>query len=222
MIAICISAACCAGGLLSAATHAAGSEPSLAFTTAPAIVTHSAPCSSDDLLQIALSATVNPEGVHTHWYFQYGPTTAYGTSTELGDAGRGTSFVPVGVTLVNVRPGDFHFRLVTVNDAGRSNGPDQTLPRQEFDCPAATSGSVPWHLVRLTADGRSATIRFRVACPSSPATVYVRPRPRGALQIAVIATAVPHSCPRGPDTTTTVSLPHRAARQDLRHAPATP
>jgi len=223
MLAIAASAACCAGGLLSAATHASGSVPSLAFETHPAVVQHSDPCSPDDLLQIALSATVNPEGFHTHWYFEYGPTASYGNTTELGDAGSGRADVPIGVTLINVRPGPFHFRLVATNVAGRSNGPDQTLPNQVFPCPALTRASLRWRLVHLTADRRHATIRFRLRCTGSQATVYVRPKPRGVLQIAVITAPEPGACERATrDTTTTIRLPHATSADGLRHAPTDP
>ena len=36
-----------------------------------------------------MNGTVNPKGVDTHYYFQYGETTEYGSSTPPIDAGSG-------------------------------------------------------------------------------------------------------------------------------------
>jgi hypothetical protein len=44
--------------------------------------------------QATLNGTVNPNGVDTHYYFQYGTSTGYGSSTGSVDAGSGTNSVP--------------------------------------------------------------------------------------------------------------------------------
>ncbi len=41
------------------------------------------------LTQAKLNGTVNPKGTNTHYYFQYGTTTSYGSSTPEGNAGSG-------------------------------------------------------------------------------------------------------------------------------------
>ena len=44
-----------------------------------------------------LTGLVNPHGSNTSYYFQYGPTRAYGAQTALADAGAGTATVKVAV-----------------------------------------------------------------------------------------------------------------------------
>ncbi len=79
--------------------------------------------------QATLNGTMNPNGVDTHYYFQYGTTTSYGSATSPVDAGSGTSSVPASVTVTGLNPDvTYHYRLV----ASRSGetpiyGGDQTL-----------------------------------------------------------------------------------------------
>ncbi len=49
--------------------------------------------------QATLNGTVNPKGTTTHYHFQYGTTTAYGSSTSEGNAGSSTSSVPESATV---------------------------------------------------------------------------------------------------------------------------
>ena len=55
-----------------------------AVTTAPSSVSEE---------QATLNGTVNPVGRHTKFYFQYGETKAYRTTTAEGDAGEGASAI---------------------------------------------------------------------------------------------------------------------------------
>jgi hypothetical protein len=79
-----------------------------------------------------LSGTVDPGGGEaasdTRWCFQYGsganPGYNLGSLPLLsGDAGRGTSGVPVSVQLTDLAPGDtYRYRLVAVNSLGMGLG----------------------------------------------------------------------------------------------------
>ena len=75
-----------------------------------------------------LGATVTPNGATTTVIFEYGTTTAYGTSTASQSIGSGNSPVTVNATLSGLLPGTtYHFRAVAQNSQGTTNGPDATF-----------------------------------------------------------------------------------------------
>jgi hypothetical protein len=60
-----------------------------------------------------LTGVVNPYGFPTSYYFQYGPTTAYGQQTPAVALPAGVVKVPVSQTIVKLQVGaTYHFRLV--------------------------------------------------------------------------------------------------------------
>ncbi|HWX52006.1 MAG TPA: fibronectin type III domain-containing protein [Solirubrobacteraceae bacterium] len=72
-----------------------------------------------------LAGSVNPNGKDTSYYFQYGPTRAYGGQTAIADAGAGSHPVGVKLPVTGLQPLTvYHFRLVAVNAAGASIGGD--------------------------------------------------------------------------------------------------
>ncbi len=78
--------------------------------------------------QATLNGTVNPKGTDTHYYFQYGPTTAYGSSTASTDAGAGTSTLNESATVTGIQSSTtYHYRLVATNAGGTVYGSDQTF-----------------------------------------------------------------------------------------------
>jgi hypothetical protein len=64
-----------------------------------------------------LGGAVNPHNVETTYYFQYGPTIAYGHQTPTASAGAGGTTVKVGQTASPFLPG-YHYRLVATNTNG--------------------------------------------------------------------------------------------------------
>ncbi|HKE80326.1 MAG TPA: hypothetical protein VKB54_13495 [Solirubrobacteraceae bacterium] len=80
-----------------------------------------------------LNGRVNPNGLATAWFFQYGTTKAYSAQTPGVAAGQGTTAVaahtPIGALAPNTT---YHFRLVAHNAAGTTAGADHTFktPRQ--------------------------------------------------------------------------------------------
>jgi hypothetical protein len=75
--------------------------------------------------QAKLNGTVNPKGTNTHYYFQYGTTTSYGSSTPEGDAGSGLSSVPESASITGLEPGTtYYYRFVASSSAGTSYGAD--------------------------------------------------------------------------------------------------
>ena len=85
-----------------------------------------------------VSGTVNPRGVPTTAYFEYGTTTAYGSRTPDQVVGADNGNKTVSATLAGLTPGtNSHVRIVATNADGASTGDDQT-----FTTPAA-SGPAP-------------------------------------------------------------------------------
>jgi hypothetical protein len=90
-----------------------------------------------------LTGVVNPEGLQTSYYFQYGPTVAYGSQTPTVSVGAGTSKVKVGQLVSGLRPGtDYHFRIVAVTSTGivvtgrdRAFAPKGSEPKVELSKP---------------------------------------------------------------------------------------
>jgi hypothetical protein len=75
-----------------------------------------------------LTGSVNPRGADTSYYFQYGPTKAYGGQTAIADAGAGTHALGVALAVAGLQPLTvYHFRLVAVSAGGVGFGADKTL-----------------------------------------------------------------------------------------------
>ncbi|HEY4451158.1 MAG TPA: hypothetical protein VGN13_06145 [Solirubrobacteraceae bacterium] len=76
-----------------------------------------------------LEGTVNPSGLPTTYYFQYGPTVAYGSVTPAVTLPAGVTAVRVG-QLVNGLLVGYHYRLVASNSAGAAHGSDRLFSTQ--------------------------------------------------------------------------------------------
>jgi hypothetical protein len=78
-----------------------------------------------------LNGTINPVGLQTTFHFEYGTTTAYGSRVPLGIdavAGNGRATRSFSRTIVGLAPGTtYHYRLVTQNPIGGSQGVDRTF-----------------------------------------------------------------------------------------------
>ena len=75
-----------------------------------------------------LTGSVNPRGVDTSYYFQFGPTKAYGGQSAIADAGAGTHALGVTIAVGGLQPLTvYHFRLVAVSAGGVAFGGDRTL-----------------------------------------------------------------------------------------------
>jgi hypothetical protein len=77
-----------------------------------------------------LDATIDPNGFDTTYHFEWGVSTAYGTSVPVPDVniGAGLSGVPVSVHLVGLGANTtYHWRVVAVNANGTTAGVDHTF-----------------------------------------------------------------------------------------------
>jgi hypothetical protein len=75
-----------------------------------------------------LVGRIDPRGSSTSYYFQYGPTRAYGSQTAVANAGASTGSVKVAVPVLGLAPiTTYHFRLIAVNAAGATTGGDRSF-----------------------------------------------------------------------------------------------
>jgi Fibronectin type III domain len=118
---------------------ARGADRTFSTAGAPNAVTGSA--TSITLRSARLNGTVNPNGLATTWFFEYGTTTGYGSQTSLGVAGSGTMSRNVAVSLSGLKPGTtYHYRLIAANASGASVGADRVF--RSAGRPVARTGVV--------------------------------------------------------------------------------
>ncbi len=90
---------------------------------------------------------VNPRHSSTTYYFDYGPTTAYGSSapaTHDADAGSGTAAAPVTQDVDGLQAGmTYHYRIVAHNQAGTTTGSDRTFTTLEPPAPPVAQDGIP-------------------------------------------------------------------------------
>jgi hypothetical protein len=72
-----------------------------------------------------LNGMVNPEGLFTSAWFEWGTTTNYGNVTDPVFVGNWTNTVPFGQAISNLAVGTlYHFRVVATNEVGKAVGAD--------------------------------------------------------------------------------------------------
>ena len=151
------------------ATNAAGTVtgPLLTFRTqghVPNLTLVSATVDSPS--SATLVGDVNPGSLNTHWYFEYGPTSSYGSVSPAspGAVGSGANPVTVSTHLVGLAVATaYHFALVATNGAGTITTGDQ--PFRTPDPPAVGHET-------STRNATSAKL-FASVDPEGLATTYV-------------------------------------------------
>lgn len=108
-----------------------------------------------------LAGTVNPNGSATSCRFEYGTTTAYGSSVDCASApGGGASAVAVSAALSGLSAGTtYHYRLDATNAGGTTNGADMT-----FATPTPPPGLGTLVLKSKTATVTKGKAALKVAC----------------------------------------------------------
>ncbi len=125
-------------------TPAAPAKPTISSQPATAIATESA----------TIGAAINPQGQPTTVVFDYGPTTAYGSTTPAQDVGTGTTAVTLKATITGLKPGTtYHFRARATNGTGTTNGSDRSFKTTAARKAAVSTGGV----ADLTATGATIT-----------------------------------------------------------------
>ncbi len=151
--------------------------------------------------EATLNGTVNPRGFATTYYFEYGPTTAYGQKVPLSAkaVGSGMSDVAVAEAIKSlVSYTTYHYRLVAQNSEGTSNGADQTLTTKpatfnsEFEKGTLTGKGIGSHAFTAGSPKVTCTtVSYSGQMPLAKSeTVTVAPA-YGGCSAVVIGTTVP-------------------------------
>jgi hypothetical protein len=113
--------------------------PAAAQAAAPTVTT--GPAKNVTFSGATLTGAINPNGSETNYYFEYGPTTAYGTKTVLTPLGNGTHTLSVSAAVSGLQAATkYHFRLVALGGA-TGHGADRsfTTPRVPLSISLTTS-----------------------------------------------------------------------------------
>jgi hypothetical protein len=114
----------------------------VAFTTQPPPAVSTGSASEIGQFQAQLNSSVNPEGLETHYSFEYGETTSYGSSTAVGNAGAGPNPVSAPAEATGLKPSTtYHFRVVAASSAGTTYGVDATFTTHGSTAPAVVRES---------------------------------------------------------------------------------
>jgi hypothetical protein len=98
----------------------------IATPTAPTVAT--LPYVSLSSTGAVLSGTVNPNGLQTRFWFEWGPTTAYNSTSQVRLLFAGTATVTSNLVVSGFQPNvTYHYRMVATNSLGRSVGVDRTF-----------------------------------------------------------------------------------------------
>lgn len=117
-----------------------GTDATFTTSKAPPSLTPLAPTSVTATSALA-AANVNPNGVATSVTFQYGHTTAYGSTSAATSAGAGTSPLRVQATIGALLPGTaYHYRAVATSADGTTYGADTAFATAKA-APAASTGA---------------------------------------------------------------------------------
>lgn len=133
-------------------------------STSPVVTTGSASAIASD--SATLNGSVNPNGLASSAYFQYGTTTSYGTVTGTQSLGSGSTVSAVSAAITGLSPQTtYHYRLVAVSTSGTTNGSDQTFTTSAVP-PAVSTGAAS----AITFNG--ATLSGTVNPNGTATTVY--------------------------------------------------
>jgi hypothetical protein len=122
-----------------AATDVVGGVESFVAGTSGVATTD--PATSITSVSATLNGTVDPEGLATNYYFEYGTNTAYDPVTPTESAGAGTAPVPVSATVSGLTPGTtYDFQLVATNSNGTVYGGNESFVAGQTSVPNQISG----------------------------------------------------------------------------------
>ena len=163
---------------MNTAGTANGSDIAFFTATDPTAVT--ANVTSIGASSATLNGSVNPNGVATTWYFEYGTSTGYGSTTSSKNAGSGTNSVSVSAPLSNLSPGTtYHYRLVAKSSVGTTRSADETF---------ATTGVTIHAAAVAVIYGNAVTLSGTVTSGQSGETVVIFSQPLGQGSFASVAT----------------------------------
>jgi hypothetical protein len=113
---------------------------SSALALSPSVASKAA--TNVDYTTATLNGSVNPNGLETKTYFEYGPTISYGTKTAEVGVGSGSSALETAKAVTSLTPNTtYHYRVVATNADGTSTGGDRTFTVGWKVEPLAESGT---------------------------------------------------------------------------------
>ena len=125
------------------ATNAFGQTqgPAVSFTTSAVPATIEGESFTDvGSTNVTLNAQIDPNGTSTSYYWEYGPSAAYGSRTPEVSIGEGYSALPASAHLEGLAANsEYHFRVVAVSAAGTEHGSRHDVP-YAADQPAWVAG----------------------------------------------------------------------------------
>ena len=122
--------------------------PDQTFTTLPPVSIDATSASQVQATSARLEAELNPHGLPSEYRFEYGTSTAYGTSVPVPDGSVGSGNVDVVRTNLaqELLPSTtYHYRVVAHNELGTVEGPDHTFTTQ--GAASALPDGRTWELV---------------------------------------------------------------------------
>jgi hypothetical protein len=122
---------------------------------------------------VTLNGEVNPSGLPvTGCQFEYGPTTAYGSTAECSSSpGAGTTNVPVSARISGLALSvTYHYRLVAANANGSHEGQDRTFQ----------AGATIEEEAAPTVQATEASLTARIDAAGLPTTYHVEYGPTAA------------------------------------------
>jgi phosphodiesterase/alkaline phosphatase D-like protein len=139
------------------------------FATLPAVEgVHTAAASAVTSSAATLNGSLEPNGAETHYYFEYGITSEYGSSTSSADAGSQSGSTAVSTSLAGLLPNqEYHFRLVAQNGLGATRGADEVFLTSAI-APVIESSGPPASVSRdsavlaFTADAENSLTTYQV------------------------------------------------------------
>ena len=135
-----------------------------------------------------LNGTVSPNKQSTTVSFEYGTTTAYGTTASAGTV-NGNAAKSVSATISGLTPNTlYHFRVTATNASGQSVGQDRTFTTTASGPAPATKNAVDIAAaVGVVTYGRSTVVSGKVRGPKA-----------GAIQVVLEKQAWPYTTPFKP------------------------
>jgi hypothetical protein len=103
-----------------------------------------------------LEGSINPNGLNTSYYFEYGTTTEYGATTPETSIGTGNTDISVNALVEGLlQTTTYHFRLVGTNSRGTNYGENKTFTTLE---PISIFNVSPTHKLVFTSNTSPVTI----------------------------------------------------------------
>ena len=98
-----------------------------------------------------MNATINPNGLSTSAYFQWGLTTSYGNSTGPGTF-TGSSSTNINSVLSGAPPNTtYHYRVVATNSSGTTNGSNRSFTTSSAQAPPSATTNAATNVTSTSA-----------------------------------------------------------------------